>query len=102
MWYNVVAATQPIQDAIQRLADWTVLFRRGEYLFVTFGLFAGLAALAASVWAGWLLLAQGVPFVEAAPLLAGCLTGHLVVARAFLLPWSLAGLRSQPLRTLRN
>jgi phosphatidylglycerol:prolipoprotein diacylglycerol transferase len=102
MWYNVVAATQPIQDAIQRLAGWTILFRRGEYLFVTFGLFAGLAALAGSVWAGWLLLAQGVPFVEAAALLAGCLTGHLVVARAFLLPWSLASLRSRPLSTLRT
>lgn len=71
-------------------------------MFVTFGLFAGLAALAGGVWGGWLLLAQGVPFAEVAALLAGSLVGHIFIARAFLLPWRLASLRSQPLSTLRT
>jgi phosphatidylglycerol:prolipoprotein diacylglycerol transferase len=98
----MAAATQPVQEAIQRLANRTILFRRGHDLFVTFGLFAGLAALAGGGWAGWLLLGQGVPFAEMAALLAGVLVGHVLPARLFLLPWRLDGLWSRPVGTLRT
>ncbi|KKL70869.1 hypothetical protein LCGC14_2100600 [marine sediment metagenome] len=98
----MAVAAQPLQEAIQRLANRTILFRRGEYLFVTFGLFAGLATLAGGTWAGWLLLAQGVPFAQTAALLAGVLVGHVLLARVFLLLWRLGSLWRRPLDTLRT
>lgn len=98
----MAVAVQPLQEAIQFLADRTILFRRGDYIFATFGLFAGLAGLAGGAWAGWLLLAQGVPFAETAALLSGVMVGHIVLARAFLLLWRLDSLWRRPVRTLRT
>lgn len=46
--------------ALDVLAGHVVLFRWGELVFVTFGLFAGLGALLALAWMGALLVGQGV------------------------------------------
>ena len=99
---SIGVAALPVRGAVQRLANRTILFQRGEYLFATFGLFAGLAAFAGGVCAAWLLLSYGLPWSEAALILAGILVGHLVFARAFLLPWRVEGLRKQPLTVLRT
>jgi len=91
-----------VRNSIQRLANNTILFKTGDYTFATFGLFAGLAALTGGSLAAWLLLAEGAPFWETAALLAVILVGHVVLARAFLLPWRLQGLVREPALTLRT
>ena len=84
------------------LANRTILFSRGDYLFVTFGLFAGIAAFAGGVLASWLILADGAGPVETGALMFGILVGHLVPARVFLLPWRIHHIRTQPKTVLRT
>ena len=84
------------------LANRTILFSRGDYIFVTFGLFAGIAAFVGGILASWLLLAQGVGTVETGALMFGILVGHLVPARVFLLPWRIQHIRTQPKTVLRT
>lgn len=91
--------SDPVQHSrgiLYRLANRTVLYQRGDYIFVTFGLFAGLAALAGGVYASWLMLADGVSAGHVGALMSLILVGHLVPARAFLLPWRIQRMRSQP------
>jgi phosphatidylglycerol:prolipoprotein diacylglycerol transferase len=96
-------ATAPsLHGTLQSLANWTVLFRVGEYIFVTLGLFAAIGALLGGLWAAALLLGQGLPLLDVALLLAGILVGHIVLARAFLLPWRLSDLVQRPRETLRT
>ena len=96
-------ATAPsLHDMLQRLANWTVLFRVGEYIFVTLGLFAAIGALLGGLWAAALLLGQGLPLLDVALLLAGILVGHIVLARAFMLPWRLSDLVQRTGETLRT
>jgi len=84
------------------LANRTVLFRKGEYLFVTFGLFAGVAAFVGGILASWLLIAGGVGTAEAGALMFAILAGHLVPARAFLLPWRIQHIKERPKAVLRT
>jgi phosphatidylglycerol:prolipoprotein diacylglycerol transferase len=96
-------ATPPsLHDALQSLANWTVLFRVGEYIFVTLGLFAAIGAFLGGLWASTLLLGQGFPLLDVALLLAGILVGHIVFARAFLLLWRLPDLLQRTGETLRT
>ncbi|HET9476729.1 MAG TPA: hypothetical protein VFP63_04490, partial [Dehalococcoidia bacterium] len=102
-------ATSAVIDAAPRsrgilygLANRTVLFQRGDYIFVTFGLFAGVAALLGGVYASWLMLADGVSVVATGALMASILVGHLVPARAFLLPWRIQQIKDQPKAVLRT
>ena len=95
------SATPP-HDPLHRLANWTVLFRVGEYIFVTLGLFAAVGAFLGGLWASALLLGQGLPLLDVALLLAGILVGHIVLARAFLLPWRLPALLQRTGETLRT
>ena len=90
------------RGAFYGLANRTILFSRGEYIFVTFGLFAGIAAFVGGMLGSWLLLAEGVGTIEAGALMFGILVGHLLPARAFLLPWRLQGLKNQPKAVLRT
>ncbi|MDO8612885.1 MAG: prolipoprotein diacylglyceryl transferase [Dehalococcoidia bacterium] len=99
---RVAALRLPVQWAVQRLANQTILFQRGEYIFATFGLFAGLAALVGGTFGAWFLLAGGASPWGVAALMAGILVGHLIPARAFLLPWRLSALRRQPGAVLRT
>lgn len=87
---------------LHRLTNWTVLFRAGEYIFVTLGLFAAIGALLGGLWGSALLLGAGLPLLDVALLLAGILVGHIVLARAFLLPWRLPGLFQRTGETLRT
>lgn len=91
-----------VRGAFYGLANRTILFTRGEYMFVTFGLFAGIAAFVGGMLASWLLLAEGVGTIETGALMFGILVGHLVPARAFLLPWRLQSLKNQPKAVLRT
>ncbi len=104
---SVAASTVPGAVAaptglLYGLANRTILIRRGDYIFVTFGLFAGFAALAGGVIAAWLLLADGVPPVETAALMFLILVGHLIPARAFLLPWRIQHIKDRPKTVLRT
>jgi phosphatidylglycerol:prolipoprotein diacylglycerol transferase len=84
------------------LANRTILYQRGDYIFVTFGLFSGIAALTGGTVAAWLLIASGVPPVETAALMAGILVGHLIPARAFLLPWRIQLIKDNPKAVIRT
>ncbi len=88
--------------ALHSLANWTVLFRAGEYIFVTLGLFAAIGAFLGGLWASAILLGHGLPLLDVALLLAGILVGHVVFARAFLLPWRLPNLLQRTGETLRT
>jgi phosphatidylglycerol:prolipoprotein diacylglycerol transferase len=55
VWTNI------LRGGLDALADRVVLFRCGNAVFVTFGLFAGLGALLSMTGMGGLLVAQGVP-----------------------------------------
>lgn len=96
------ATGHSLRDTLQRLANWTVLFRVGEYIFVTLGLFAAVGALLGALWASTLLLGQGLPLLDVALLLSGILVGHIVLARVFLLPWRVASLVRRAGETLRT
>jgi len=85
-----------------RLANRTILYQRGDYIFVTFGLFAGIAALIGGVYASWLMLADGVSPGATGALMSLILVGHLVPARAFLLPWRFQLIKTQPKSVLRT
>jgi phosphatidylglycerol:prolipoprotein diacylglycerol transferase len=56
-----MALTNVLRGALDFLGDRVVLFRCGNTVFVTFGLFAGLGALLSMTGMGGLLVAQGVP-----------------------------------------
>jgi len=96
------ATTPSLHGTLQSLANWTVLFRVGEYIFVTLGLFAAGGALLGGLWASALLLGQGLPLLDVALLVGGILVGHIVLARAFLLPWRLPDLLRRTGETLRT
>ncbi len=100
---NSEGVTAPsLHDKLQSLANWTVLFRVGEYTFVTLGLFAAIGALLGGLWAAALLLGEGLPLLDVALLLAGILVGHIIFARAFLLPWRLRDILQRTGETLRT
>ena len=96
------ATATPPQNPLHRLANWTVLFRVGEYIFVTLGLFAAVGAFLGGLWASALLLGHGLPLLDVALLLVGILVGHIVLARTFLLPWRLPALLQRTGETLRT
>lgn len=96
------AIVPSLHDTLQSLANWTVLFRVGEYIFVTLGLFAAIGAFLGGLWASALLLGQGLPLLDVALLVGGILVGHVVFARAFLLPWRLPDLFRRPGETLHT
>jgi prolipoprotein diacylglyceryltransferase len=91
-----------LSDTLQALANRTVLFRRGDLIFVTFGLFAAAGAFAGGLWVAAVLLGMGVSLPEATLLLGGILLGHVVLARAFLIPWRLPDVFRNPGETLRR
>src|SRR5574341_984173 len=99
---TVIDAAPPSRGIFYGLANRTVLFRRGDYIFVTFGLFAGIAALLGGAYASWLMLADGVSAVATGALMSSILVGHLVPARAFLLPWRIQQIKDQPKTVLRT
>ncbi len=92
----------PLRDTLHRLANRTVLFQVGKNIFVTFGLFAAVGAFLGGLWASALLLGAGLPLLDVSLLLTAILVGHIVLARAFLLPWRLSGLLRQPGDVLRT
>ena len=49
-----------VSAALDWLADRVVLFRHGDLVFVTFGLFAALGAFLSLAWMGVILIGQGV------------------------------------------
>lgn len=90
------------RGTLHSLANWVVLFRVGDYIFVTFGLFAAVGAFLGGVWASALLLGHSLPLLHVALLLAGIIVGHIVFARTFQLPWRLPNLLQRTGETLRT
>lgn len=95
-------AALPLRGTLYSLANWTVLFRVGDYIFVTFGLFAAVGAFFGGLWASALLLGLGLPLIDVTLLLTAIIVGHIALARAFLLPWRLRSLLQRPGETLRT
>lgn len=107
MMFLTMAASEsafvlPLRSAIDGLANRTILFRLGENIFVTFGLFAAFGAFLGALWTSAIVLGAGVPFLDVAVLVSVVLVGHVVLARVFLLPWRLTGLLRRPGQTLRT
>jgi phosphatidylglycerol:prolipoprotein diacylglycerol transferase len=72
-----------VSAALDWLADQVVLFRYGDLVFVTFGLFAALGAFLTLAWMGLILIGQGVSLRAFASLaLVAC---TLVVSGSWLL-----------------
>jgi hypothetical protein len=62
-----------VAAALDRLGERVVLFRYGDWVFVSFGLFAGVGAWLTMALTGFLLIGQGVAAAEFLRLtLAGC------------------------------
>jgi phosphatidylglycerol:prolipoprotein diacylglycerol transferase len=95
-------AAFPLRDTLHGLVNRTVLFQSGENIFVTFGLFAGVGAFISSVLTATLLVGVGLPLLDVALLLSAILVGHIVLARAFLLPWRLREFLREPVKMLRT
>ena len=95
-------SARPPRGTLHSLANWTVLFRVGDNIFVTFGLFAAVGAFLGGLWASALLLGLGLPLIDVALLLTAIIVGHIVLARAFLLPWRLRSLLQRPGEVLRT
>jgi prolipoprotein diacylglyceryltransferase len=91
-----------MRGVMHRLVNRTVLFQVGDNIFVTFGLFAAIGALLGGTLSSALLLGLGLPLLDVAVLLTAIVVSHLVLARAFLLPWRLRSLRERPGETLRT
>jgi len=91
-----------VSACLDRLAERVVLFRWGEFVFVTFGCLAGLGTLLSLGWLGVILTGQGVPaavFLRLALLSsAAVVLGSWVLAQ--LLDWRLV--LANPRRTLRR
>lgn len=100
--YSLTSAVLPVRRKVQWLANRTVLFRWRDYVFVTFGLFGGIATFVGGVMGGYLMLGQGVPLLDSALILGGLLMGHVVAARVVLLPWWGLRLLRRPGQVLRT
>jgi len=72
-----------LSAALDWLADQVVLFRYGDLVFVTFGLFAALGAFLTLAWMGVILIGQGVSVREFVSL--ALITCALVVGGSWLL-----------------
>jgi len=57
---RLVRRSDSVSAALDWLADRVVLFRHGDLVFVTFGLFAALGAFLTLAWMGVILIGQGV------------------------------------------
>ncbi len=57
---RLVRRSDSLNAALDWLADQVVLFRYGDLVFVTFGLFAALGAFLTLAWMGVILIGQGV------------------------------------------
>ncbi len=100
--YSISSAVSPVGKKVHWLANRTVLFRWRDYVFVTFGLFGGIATFVGGAMGGYLMLGQGVPLLDSALILGGLLMGHVVAARAVLLPWWGLRLLRRPGQVLRT
>jgi prolipoprotein diacylglyceryltransferase len=100
--YSISSAVLPVRKKVHWLANRTVLFRWRDYVFVTFGLFGGIAAFVGGALGAYLMLGQGIPLLDSALILSGLLIGHVVAARAVLLPWWGLRLLRRPGQVLRT
>jgi len=72
-----------LNAALDWLADQVVLFRHGDLIFVTFGLFAAFGAFSTFAWMGVILIGEGVSIATYASL--ALVSSTLVVFGAWLL-----------------
>jgi len=80
---GLVQRSRLLNTALDWLADRVVLFRHGDLIFVTFGLFAALGAYSTFAWMGVILIGQGVSLAAFASL--ALIASTLVVFGAWLL-----------------
>lgn len=84
------------------LADRVILFRFGDLIFVSYGLFAALGGLLAMTWLSVLLLGQGLTRTELAAMLLAGAAGILVFTRVAAIALDFRMLLRDPIRVLRS
>ena len=87
---------------LNKLANWTVLYRRGNLILVTYGLFVALGSLLFTQHLATLLLAQGIPATDAMILLISGSIATFLLARAFSIAGHWRLLLSEPVTALRR
>lgn len=87
---------------LQRLANWVVLFQYKDFIFVTYGLFGGLGALAGLTWMALVLLGQGLSRSEFALLAVIGSLAILLSSRVAALVLDYREVLADPLRALRT
>jgi prolipoprotein diacylglyceryltransferase len=86
---------------LNRLADWTVFFRRGPVILVSYGIFIGLGAFISMVHISSLFLLQGVGRREVAFFLAGLAIMTFLFAHIFWWAGHWKEARRQPMLGLK-
>lgn len=89
-------------DLLNKLANWTVLYRRGNLILVTYGLFVALGSLLFTQHLATLLLAQGIPATDAMILLISGSIATFLLARAFSIAGHWRLLLPEPVTALRR
>jgi phosphatidylglycerol:prolipoprotein diacylglycerol transferase len=84
------------------LADRVILFRYGNFIFVSYGLFAALGGLLAMTWISVLLLGQGLSRTELAAMLLAGSVSILVFTRVAAIALDFRMLLRDPIRVLRS
>ena len=89
-------------EMLDSLAQWTILFRRGNLILVTFGLFVTVGTMVFAQHTTMLLLAHGIPWKQAVDLMISSALSALVVTRIFALVEDWRITRTNPLAELRR
>jgi phosphatidylglycerol---prolipoprotein diacylglyceryl transferase len=101
-----IAVDLPAANRLSAALNWmgrrVVLFRRGDLILVTYGLFAGLGAVFALAWLSVLLLGQGVSPLALVAFVGGGSVGALVLSRLAGLALDYRLLRRDPGAALRS
>jgi phosphatidylglycerol:prolipoprotein diacylglycerol transferase len=72
-----------IYGQLNKLADWTVLFRKGDFIFVTYGLFIAVGGFFYHILLSALLLTQGLNRTEIAIFIVFSAASVFLTAKAF-------------------
>lgn len=88
--------------SLNKLANWTILYRRGNLILVAYGLFIALGSLLFTQHLATLLLAQGVPATDAVILLISGSIATFLLARAFSVAGHWRQLLPEPVTALRR
>lgn len=97
-----IKIAERINPLINKLANKTILFRIGEALFVTYGLFITLGSLLFMIHTGALLIEQGYPYRDVAALITGTAVCAIIFGRLFWYMGNFKKVKNEPLFGIRK